>query len=372
MPPDVLAGARRILAIRLDNIGDVLLLGPALRALRDAAEPAASVTLLASRAGRQAVPLLPWIDVVVVERAVWQDASAALPLDPNRERELIGRLADARFDVAFVFTSFSQTPWAPAYACYLAGIPIRIGQAVDFGGSLLTHAVAAAPVDGHQAERNLHLLDAVGIPVADRDLAVAIPVAARTNAHALLVEAGIDPDEPFILAAPGASCPARRPSPAGVAAALRHVHAETGLPVVVAGATTEHDLLAPLTRPASGFHSVVGQTDVPTLAALIEGAAVLVCANSAPLHLADALGTPLVVLYAGTDLETQWRPRRAPSVLLRRETACAPCYRFECPYAGACLDVAPAAIAGAVLDTLSAAGSRPSHAQEVACVPSAS
>jgi ADP-heptose:LPS heptosyltransferase len=155
------------------------------------------------------------------------------------------------------------------------------------------------------------------------------------------------------------------------AAAMRQVRAEAGLPVVVAGAASEAGLLAPLTAPGSGLRSIVGRTDVSALAALIRRATLVLTANSAPLHLADAVGTPVVALYAGTDLESQWRPRRSPSVLLRRETPCAPCYRFDCPYAGACLHVGPSAIAGAVLDLLAhVAGSEPQ--QELPCVLSAS
>src|SRR2546430_14827516 len=64
--------ARNILAIRLDNIGDVIMLGPALRAVKETSLDA-RLTLLASPAGATAAPLLPWIDDVIVCRAIWQD-----------------------------------------------------------------------------------------------------------------------------------------------------------------------------------------------------------------------------------------------------------------------------------------------------------
>src|SRR4051812_11284331 len=65
------SGWRRVLAVRLDNMGDVVLAGPALRAIK-AAAPAARLTLLASPAGAQAAALLPWVDEVIVHRASWQ------------------------------------------------------------------------------------------------------------------------------------------------------------------------------------------------------------------------------------------------------------------------------------------------------------
>src|SRR4051812_41823740 len=95
---------RRILAVRLDNVGDMVMLGPALRTLREAL-PGAHITLMASPAGSQVAPLLPWVDDVLTLRAVWQDASGNMPLDPERERELIETIRDRAFDAVVIFTS---------------------------------------------------------------------------------------------------------------------------------------------------------------------------------------------------------------------------------------------------------------------------
>src|SRR5579872_3362743 len=126
--------ARNILAVRLDNIGDIIMLGPALRAVKETS-PQARLTLLASPAGTTAGPLLPWIDDVIIWRAIWQDVGGRMPFDPAREWELIRLLAERRFDAALVFSSFSQTPHTPVYVCYLSGIPLRAGESKEFGGS---------------------------------------------------------------------------------------------------------------------------------------------------------------------------------------------------------------------------------------------
>ena len=86
---------------------------------------------------------------------------------------------------------------------------------------------------------------------------------------------------------------------------------------------------------------MAGQTTVPELAGVVRRAGLVIANNSGPLHLADAFGRPMVILYSGTDLESQWRPRRAPARLLRRPTACTPCYGFRCPYHMECLDIPP-------------------------------
>ncbi len=341
--------ARNLLAIRMDNAGDVVMLGPALRAVKETS-PDARVTLLASPAGAQAAALLPWVDDVITWRAVWQDLGH-LPYDPGREHELAALLRERQFDAALVFTSFSQSPHPPAYACLLAGIPLRAGESLEFGGSVLSNEVNGTPHDAHQAERNLRLVESLGFRVADRALAVAIPDAARSAATSRLGALGIDPTLPFALIHPGASAIARRYPPATWGEVARSLE-ERGIRTLLTGVEKERPLVAEAATKSPASAVLVGETGLPEYAALIERAAIVLCGNTLPLHLADAAGTPVAAAFAGTDLESQWRPRAVPHVLLRRPTPCHPCYRFDCPVGLACLDVPPAAFVDAALGLL--------------------
>src|SRR3712207_4663020 len=121
----------------------------------------------------------------MIWRPIWQDLGQP-PLDPARERELIDLIAAREFDAALVFTSFSQTPHVPGYVCYLAGIPLRAGEAKEFGGATLTTELRGAPDDLHQVERNLRLVEHLGFRAADRRLAVSIPADARAVVPDLL------------------------------------------------------------------------------------------------------------------------------------------------------------------------------------------
>jgi ADP-heptose:LPS heptosyltransferase len=71
------------------------------------------------------------------------------------------------------------------------------------------------------------------------------------------------------------------------------------------------------------------------------------------MYLADGVNRPQVVLFSGTDLESQWRPRRAPARVLRRPTSCSPCYRFDCPFNLECLDIPPEEVVEHALDLMS-------------------
>lgn len=350
MRPEPLAGARRVVVMRLDNIGDVVLTAPLARGLR-AACPDAELTLLASPAGAAGAPLVPWYDRVETVRAVWQDVGARLPFDPDRELAFVRRLRAGDFDAAIIATSFSQAAWPAAYAAYLAGIPVRVGFAADFGGSVLSHPVTPPPDGTHQAERNLALLDGLDVPVPDRSPAVRIPAAADERAGRLLAEAGIS-DGSAIAVVPGASCTARRWPPERYALVCRELAAR-GHRIVVLGSPRESALVAPIFERCPSAVSLVGETSVPELAAVIARSRLVVCGNSLALHLADALDRPLVVLYAGTDLESEWAPRRTRATLLRIPTPCAPCRGFECPFGLACLDVEPAHVVEVCIEALS-------------------
>jgi ADP-heptose:LPS heptosyltransferase len=337
---------RRIGILRLDNAGDVVLAGPVARALRSRF-PEAALTLVASTAGAAAVPLLPWIDDVLVWDALWQDASGRLPFEPGRELDAIDRLRRCDLDAAIILTSFSQTPFAAAYACYLAGIPVRVGHGDAFGGGVLSHAVPG-PAPVHQAGRNLHLLRGIGLPVDDDRLAIEVPADARALPATLLGARGIDAGEPVVVV-PGASCASRRYAPLRAASAVAEIRRRTNRPIVILGTAAESALAGSIRAAVQDALDLTDRTSLPEMAAVIAEAAVVVSNNSLAMHLADALDRPVVVTFAGTDMEDEWAPRRAPNVLLRAPTACAPCRLFDCPFAGhPCLDIAPSAVADAV------------------------
>ncbi|MBE0475908.1 MAG: glycosyltransferase family 9 protein [Coriobacteriia bacterium] len=334
------SAARRVLAVRLDNIGDVVMLGPALRAVKAAG--AAHLTLLCSPAGAQAAPLLPWVDDVLVARVSWQDVSGRLADDASGDKRLIRHVSAGRYDAAIVFTSFSQSPLPPAYACYLAGIPVRAAHSREFAGAVVTHPVTPPADETHQVERNLDLLRGLGLAAPSRPLEVRVPPEARRRARALLDERGIGGG--FVAAAPGAGCSARRYPATSFAEAVRLI-AAGGRGVAVVGSERESELVGKVAGATPGAAPVAGETGVPELAALLAEASAVVANDSAALHLADAVGTPVVAVFSGTDLPGQWAPRSVPSAVLTRETACSPCYAYECPRDKACLAIPPAEVA---------------------------
>ncbi len=333
---------KRILVLRLDNIGDVVLLGPALRALK-AHAPGAHITLVASPAGSQAARLLQNLDDVWSEKVIWQDASFSMPQDPDRLLELVDRIRRGKFDLALVFSSFSQSPYPPAFVCYLAGIPIRAGDSKEFGGSVLSHWVEAPDDAMHQAERNLNLLRAIGCPAPTETsrLELSIPKEDNEEAARLLAEAGISPDSPFISVVPGASCAARTYPFARYREVVALLNEHAACPVVLLGSPREAEAFHLGASSSSRVVSLIGRTTVAQFAGIVKRASLVVANNSSAVHIADAFSRPMVVLYSGTEYRSQWRPRFSLSRILTRPTPCSPCYQFKCPYQLECLEIQP-------------------------------
>jgi len=343
------AKARNVLVMRLDNIGDVIMTSPALRAIKENL-PECRITLMASPAGEQAAPLLPWVDEVLPWRVLWQDLGR-LDFNPAREWELVQTLSDRHFDAAIIFTSFNQSPHPAGFLCYLAGIPLRLGESKEMGGGVLTTEVAAAPDEIHQVERNLRLISSVGFAVSEHSLSIQICTASQETAKQLLAQQGILPNMPYILLNPWTSCQSRNYDSQRFAAAARCLAEITNWRVVVTGVAKDRDRSQPLLEALSPYAvNLIGTTTLPQLAALIANAQLVLTNNTATMHLADATRSKSVVLFAGTEYESQWKPRHSPSRLLRRPTPCSPCYAFTCPYNLECLDISPAEVVAAGIE----------------------
>ena len=354
--PEALTQAlHRILAIRLDNIGDVVMTSPALRALREN-YPRAEITLMASKAGSQVGDLLPWVDDVIRWRAVWQEIGRDIPVDVTKEKQLFQLLREHSFDAAFIFTSFSQSPYPPAYACYMAGIPVRVGQSKEFGGALLTHWVPSLPDSAHQVERNTHLLRSVGLGVNSSDLELCVPFEANQAAEEILAGKGLSLHQPFIALAAGASAPARRYDQARYAQAVRQIVDRSGMRVVLLGSPREVGAFPALEALAqednSKVISLIGQTSVTEMAAILQSSNLLIANNSGCMHIAAAFRRPMVILFSGTELLEQWTPNTPDSIFLNHMTDCTPCHGFECPYHLECLEFTPEEVANTAIHLL--------------------
>jgi ADP-heptose:LPS heptosyltransferase len=346
-----------VLLARQDSAGDVLLAGPAVRAV---AAGAGRVTLLCGPRGREAAALLPGVDEVLVRHAAWIDAEPEPVTRPGVEA-LVDELAGLALDQALVLTSFHQSPLPLALVLRMAGVPTIAAISVDYPGALLDvrHRVDD---DLHEVERALSLAAALGyrLPRGD-DGGLAIRRSRRHRGPSPVAAEGWGS---YVVVHPGASVPARAWAPARHAALVDALVAG-GRRVVVTGGRQERALTALVAGPPrpEGSPAVTdlgGRVDLAGLAEVLAGAEAVVVGNTGPAHLAAAVGTPVVSLFSPVVPAARWRPWKVPHVLLGdQHAACAGTRARTCPVAGhPCLDAVPVADAVAAVDRLAPTGPR--------------
>jgi ADP-heptose:LPS heptosyltransferase len=313
MPP-----GRRVLVVRLDSAGDVLLAGPAVRSV---AAAGAQVSMLVARRAADAAALLPGVAQVLTFDAAWIVADPP----PLRRRDLaglVGLLARRRFDEALILTSFHQSALPTALLLRLAGVGRITAWSEDFPGTLLDVRVPLAD-DLHEAERAAAIARAAGFP----DAGTHLQVRPELPDVAALVGPGR-----YVVVHPGTDAPARQ-WPADAAREAVAALAAEGHRVVVTGGPDEAGLTAAVARDAA--IDLGGRTGWAELAAVLRGAAVVVVANTGPAHLAAAVGTPVVSLFAPTVPLHRWGPYCVPAVVLGDQQApCAGTRARTCPVPG--------------------------------------
>lgn len=300
---------RRILCVRPDNLGDLVMTTPALRALRTAV-PGRTLTLLASSVGAALAPHLPDIDDCIRFDAPWykhdiQDSPAQLA-------SLIETLRERDFDAAVIFTVFSQSPLPSAMLCHMAGIRRVAAYCRENPYALICDWIPdTEPFNGmpHEVERQLRLVSRVGAVPDDARLSVKVKRRDRGQVDAVLEELELADGDRWVLMHPGASEEKRRYPGERYAAVARRLWKRHGVRTVISGSAAEAPLAASIAEGAGhGATSVAGRFSLGEFIALIERAPLLVSNNTGPVHLAAALGTPVVVMYALTNPQhTPWQ-----------------------------------------------------------------
>jgi histidinol-phosphate phosphatase family protein len=312
-----------VLAVRADSAGDVLLTGPAIRALAAGAD---RLTLLCGPRGEAAAALLPGVDELVSWHTPWIDPEPK-PVDPVKVSALVDRLAAAAVDEAVIFTSFHQSALPIALLLRLAGVLRVSAISADYPGSLLDvrHRVGSGLPE---PERALSLAAAAGFGLPEGD-------DGRLRVRPARVPPPAEPG--YVVVHPGASVQARACPPERVRELVEALGA-AGRRVVVTGGSKERELTRFVAGTGSAGARAVdlgGRTDLGELAAVLAAASCLVCANTGPAHLAAAVGTPVVSLFAPTVPFGQWAPYRVPHVRLGDPlAACRDSRAATCPVPG--------------------------------------
>lgn len=299
---------KRVLVIRPDNIGDVLMTTPAIRAIKQSTS--AEITLLASHSGAAISKYIPEIDSVIPFDVPW----VKQPSYSGSEhlQSLIHKLRQLNFNASVIFTVYSQSPFPAALLTYLAGIPVRLAYARENPYALLTDWVPDEEPFSyvrHEVERQLELVSKVGCVTGDTRLSFRVSDAMKKDVLNIMKETGINPDHQWLVLHPGASEVKRRFSPRIYARVAYNLHKKLGYQILITGNPDEKDIIREIQKNSgSGIFDLSGVLNLGQLGALISLSPVLISSNSGPVHIAAAVGTPVVVLYALTNIQhTPWQ-----------------------------------------------------------------
>ncbi len=298
------AHADRILVIRPDHIGDVLLITPALRLLRQAF-PESEITVLVG----------PWSEAVLANNPhVDRIRTCGFPgFDRSQPQQGVraytqlwqeaAHLGEEEYQVAL---NLRPDFWWGAALAAFAGIPYVWGFSVPECAPFLTHAQSMEP-DEHQAVTNLRLVQAaaaVGSPVEDvgKDLQFDFTRDDEQNADAILRKADISHSATLVAIHPGSGAAIKNWSAAGWHAVGNALARDNCVRFVVTAGPGEQELAQAVAGGLPQERTVLaGQTSLGVLAALYARSALVLGPDSGPLHLAVAVGTPSVTLYGASD-----------------------------------------------------------------------
>jgi len=312
---------RELLIVAPNWLGDAVMALPAVADLRRH-EPEARITAAARGAVAAVFRLVPGIDAVVT-----LPGKGGMLAMRTWGRD-VAALADRPFDRAVLFPN----SFASALITWRAGVRERYGFASDGRSRLLTRAVPRPKGYGHQAEYYQALTAALGAPAGPPFARVDVDAAARDGARAALQAARIDADAPFVACAPGAAYGrAKQWLPERYAELAMRLTHEHRVPSVLVGSAADHAVCADIARA----------TDVPALAGTLAAAAAVVANDSGAMHVAAAVGAPVIAVFGATNERRTSPLTRGPDApppnIVTADVWCRPCMLRECPIDHRCM-----------------------------------
>jgi len=295
---------QKILVVRTDRIGDVVLTTPAIKALRQA-YPASHISVLVTPTTYNLIKGNPYIDEVLVDDRQGQHKN------PFGFLKLLREIRLKRFDLAIIF----HTKRRYNLLCSWAGIPCRLGYKNDNFGFLLTHPLKDLRSLGqkHEAEYCVDVLRAIGVENEDLDLFVPVQKEAEDWAFNWMQENNLKSNE-FIAIHPGASDATKCWPTGNFAQLMDRLSERYAFKIVLIGATNtialSEDILRQ-THHASQFLNLSGKTSPAQMVSLLRRSRLLISNDSGPVHVAAGVGAQVISLFLrnqpGINPE-RWKP----------------------------------------------------------------
>jgi lipopolysaccharide heptosyltransferase II len=299
---------KNILCIRADNMGDLLMSSPAIRALKNTFN--CKITLLTSTMGNVIAPFIEEIDETIVSNLPWIKTK-----NPINEKEIFGlinRIKSYQFDAAVIFTVYSQNPLPAAMLAYMAAIPRRLAYCRENPYQLLTDwIVEKEPFSfiQHQVNRDLNLVKMVNAEPETEKLKINVSEKAKSNALKKLKKLGVNFQQNWLILHPGVSETKREYPKEEWIKIGKLLTADLGSQLLITGSESEKELCDNIANEiGSSSFSLAGALIIEEFIALIDQTRLVISVNTGTVHIAAATQTPIIVLYALSNPQhTPWK-----------------------------------------------------------------
>jgi ADP-heptose:LPS heptosyltransferase len=325
------AAFQRVLVYRIGNIGDILVTLPALDAIRSRF-PLSHITLLTSPGqpeapgAQQVLPQGKWFDELIVYFT--PDVRSL-----KGRLQLLRRLRKARFDLFVELPNQQSKPLQElrnmCVAC-LAGCRFAVGFEVSQHALFLREQALHIP-QVRESERIYRSVELTLSLDSYREVLLPVSDLCRSQTSGLLLELGISEGERYVVMHPGAKRTTNQWPAVRFASVADEIIRRWGTPVILTGSASEASLvqhIAGLMREKATI--LCGQINLPRMAALLERSFLYVGNDTGPMHIAAAVGTPIVSIFGARDFPERWYPAGAGHSVLRRDVPCSPCFKEVC------------------------------------------
>jgi ADP-heptose:LPS heptosyltransferase len=346
----------KVLVVNLTRFGDLLQTGPTIEGLKEQ-HPGCHVTVVVEHNFAEVVRGLPGVDRI---HELDLDALGRLLLADDLRAayhtvdDAVSALRAERFDLALNYSSSRMS----AVLLRLIGVPDTRGWTMTTDGfRLISHPwsrlFSASCLVRRQAPFNLvdYYKRVAGVTRGPRRLRYEVPAAARIRIAERLAAAGVQTDTPLVGLQLGASKAVRRWPAASFVGVARALQVRLGARVVLCGGNGDRAVAEEITAAVGDLAiDLCGRTSIGELGALLERTDVLVTGDTGPMHMAVAVGTPVVSLFFGPALPFDTGPYGEDHVCLHADVACAPCdHNVTCLQPFCRETLSPEAVADAVV-----------------------
>ena len=323
---------KNILVVELANIGDVLAVTPCLRLLKKKFQ-GVNVCCLVSPLCRDLLVGNPNVDeIIVFENSWFTDKRKLFPLKDYIR--LAGKIRSFKFDLGIDMRGDVRV----ILLMGIAGVRYKVGYGITGGGFFLNKEVdfdVKSRQDVHQADHNLNLIRNIegGRKLDDKDYSdkrfdIFYSEEDINKVNKLLEENGVSSDDRLIAVHPGGRLQAKRWPVENFSRLIDLIIEREKVKVVLVGGEEEEgleDSVLDSCRRKESLVSFVGKTNLNEIAFLISKCRMFIGNDTGVMHIAEAVGTPAVVIWGGHSKPSHWSPLNSNSVVIHRQVDCEPC-----------------------------------------------